>query len=266
VWAVIPARGGSKTIPLKNMALLAGRPLIDYVITAAKATPAISRIICSTDDETIMAFCRRRGVEAQRRPEALCRDDVSTTAVIEYVTSALLDSEGAVADIIVPLEPTSPFVLPEHIEGCISQLLHDASADSAQTIAPVEHTRHAYNQRRLNDGEVSFVFPDERRRFYNKQLKPRFFIHGNARAVRSRCLLEQGGLFGARSLPVVIDRLYALDVDGPEDFPVAECLIRCGLVTLPASDPMTPSRRGGRRGSPGSGGPTGKTRRTPRLW
>ena len=233
VWAVIPARGGSRTIPMKNMVPLNGRPLIDYVITAARATAAISRVVCSTEHDAIAEFCRARDVEVRRRPDALALDNVPSVDVVLDVLASIQRTGEPLAEIVVLLEPTSPFVLPAHIEGCVSLLKGDPSADSAQTITPVGPNSHAYNQRRLRDGAVEFVCPEERARYPNKQLKPAFYVHGNVRVVRSRCLLEKRDLFGGRSLPVVISRLHALDVDGPEDLTMAECLLQGRAVWLP---------------------------------
>lgn len=233
VWALIPARGGSKSIPMKNMAKLNGRPLIDYVIKAGKASPSISRIICSTENEEIAAFCYMSDIEVQKRPPELAQDNVPTLDVVIYFLDTLIKEEGVVADIIVLLESTSPFVLIQHIEECIKLLKSDPIADSAQTITPVSPNNHAYNQRYLSNNFVEFQFSKERHIYYNKQLKPELFVHGNVRVLRSDSLLKKKDLFGERSLPYIIPRIYAMDVDGPEDLQLAECILKCGLVKVP---------------------------------
>ncbi len=233
VWALIPARGGSKSIPMKNMALLNGRPLIDYVIKAAKESRSISRIICSTENENIAAFCTKNGGEVQKRPYELAQDNISTLDVIVYFLETLIKEEGAVANIIVLLESTSPFVLSEHIDKCVELLKAHSEADSAQTITPISPNNHAYNQRYLNNNFVKFQFAKERDIYYNKQLKPKLYVHGNVRVLRSDSLLKKRDLFGDSSLPYIIPRIYAMDVDGPEDLKLAECLLKCGLVNVP---------------------------------
>jgi CMP-N,N'-diacetyllegionaminic acid synthase len=233
VWGLITARGGSKTIPLKNMVSLEGRPLIDYVVRAGRAAPSLTRLVCSTESAAIAAHCRASGVEVHDRPAALAEDNVATVDVLVDCLETLGRGERALPEAIALLEPTSPFLLPSHIESCIALLRERPDAESAQTIAAVAPNSHAYNQRVLRDGAVSFVFAEERRRHYNKQLKPGFYVHGNVRVVRTRCLLEKHDIFGSVSLPVVIPRLYAMDVDGPEDLETAQCLLRCGAVRLP---------------------------------
>jgi CMP-N-acetylneuraminic acid synthetase len=233
VWGLITARGGSKTIPLKNMVSLEGRPLIDYVLRAAKTTPSLSRLVCSTESAVIARHCRAAGVEVHDRPAALAEDNVPTVDVLVDCLEALGRAERPLPEAIALLEPTSPFLLPAHVESCIALLRERPEADSAQTITSVAPNSHAYNQRVLRDGAVHFVLAEERKDHYNKQLKPAFYVHGNVRVVRTRCLLEKHEIFGSLSLPVVIPRLYAMDVDGPEDLEAAACLLRCGAVRLP---------------------------------
>lgn len=233
VWGLILARGGSKSIPLKNMAQLCGRPLMDYTITAAQSTGTISRIFCSTDHEKIAHLCEKSGVEVQQRPDELASDDASSLDVIIYAIKTLIKQEPRVSGIFVLLEPTSPFLLPEHIEACVAKLQSDPEADSAQTIAPLPHLHHAYNQRYIEAGTVRFCFPDERVGKHNRQRKPTFYSHGNLRAFRTESILKNRDIYGRRSIPHIIPMLYAIDIDSHEDLELAEWFIKTGKVHLP---------------------------------
>jgi len=233
IWGFIPARGGSKSVPLKNLEPLAGRPLLEYAINAAKSSESISRIICSTDNYMIATLCENKGIEVQLRPVRLSGDNVSTLDVIVYFLNRILREEGQLAEMIALLEPTSPFLLPKHIDKCFRILGADKRADSVQTITTPPPNHHAFNQRYLDNGLVKFCFPEKRAGMFNKQLKPEYYVHGNLRIFRSLSLLSKHDLFGDRSLSYAIDSIYAIDVDGPDDFEVAECLIRCGKVLLP---------------------------------
>ncbi|UCC94917.1 MAG: hypothetical protein JSW40_08925 [Candidatus Omnitrophota bacterium] len=233
VWAIIPARGGSKTIPLKNIVSLNGRPLIDYVIEAAKASSCISRIICSTENAQIATLCKQRGIEVQERPFELAQDNASTKDVIADLIKRLMQKEKSIADILVLLEPTSPFVLPSHIDECVRMLQGNPGADSVQAITSIPPNHHAYNQRYIRDKEVHFQFEDERIKFFNKQLKPEFYVHGNLRVFKAKAILTREDLYGSRSLPYFIPRIYAMDVDGPEDLKVADALLKSGVVQAP---------------------------------
>ena len=100
VLAMIPARGGSKSVPLKNMALLNGKPLIDYAINVAKKTSMISRVICSTDSEKISNYCKENFIEVQQRPPELSEDHVTTIDVIIYLLSTILNSDKSLPEFL----------------------------------------------------------------------------------------------------------------------------------------------------------------------
>lgn len=233
VWGFIPARGGSKSIPLKNLTTLGGRPLIEYAIKAAHASATISRTICSTDSDKIKDFCLEHAIDVQKRPSELAGDNVSTVDVIIFFLQSIHREEGMIAEMIALLEPTSPFLLPSHIDDCATKLRENKTADSIQTITSPPPNHHAYNQRIMDSGLVKFRFKEERAKQYNKQLKSEFFIHGNLRIFRSLSVLKKRDIFGDRSLAFNIPYTYAFDADGPEDFKLAECLLSCELVKLP---------------------------------
>lgn len=230
VVAMIPARGGSKSVPLKNMALLNNRPLIDYAITVANKTSIISRVICSTDSEVISSYCQNKSVEVQARPKELSEDNISTIDVILYLLKILLKTDKSLPEFLVLLEPTSPFVKSSHIEMCIDALKTDPDATSAQTVTRASSNSHAYNQRYHDENGSHFLFVNERKTSTNKQSKPKFFIHGNVRVMRVSELMKTEELFGRKSIPIEISRFYAMDVDGPDDFDLAQSIIDSGLL------------------------------------
>ena len=122
VIAMTPARGGSKSVPYKNLHLLGGKPLLAWPIETARATPAIDRVIVSTDDDRIADAAKVLGAEVYRRPNELATD----TAVVADAIRDLwrrLKSEGETATILVLLEATSPFRTPEMIERCLRRLV-----------------------------------------------------------------------------------------------------------------------------------------------
>lgn len=236
VWALIPARGGSKSIPLKNLVQLGTRPLIDYVISAARASKRITRIICSTEDERIASRCEDMGVEVHHRPIHLAQDDTAVKDVLIHMLKDIVEREGRMPDFLPILQPTSPFVLPEHIDRCIDLMERDHDCDSSQTITTLAHNFHAYNQRKITAGYVAFCFPLERRICFNKQLKPKHYIFGNLVITRAQTLLEKNEIFGDRSIPLEIPPWYALDVDGREDLELAEWALNTSKVVLPHMD------------------------------
>jgi len=225
---LIPARGGSKSIPLKNIVLLGGRPLIAYVISAGLAARTLSRVLCSTDHDRIAAVCREYGVDALDRPARLAQDDTPVAAVVVHVLESLGARHGRLPGMVALLQPTSPFLLPEHVDACVAALRANPDADSAQTITPVFHNAHAFNQRVVEGNRVRFRFENERRAAFNKQLKPKHYLFGNLVVTRTRSLLQGKDCFGEISIPIEIPRLCALDVDTPDDVEYAAYLVREG--------------------------------------
>ena len=232
VLGLIPARGGSKSIPLKNIADLAGRPMIAYVIAAGVASRRLDRIICSTDHPSIAEACTARNVEVQPRPRQLAEDDTPVTAVILDVLRRLAIDDGVAPGMVALLQPTSPFLRAADIDACVEALCSRPDADSAQTVTPVLHNAHAFNQRVIEDGLVRFRFLEERRAAYNKQLKPKHYVFGNMVVTRSKALLAGKDCFGDRSVPVEIPRAYALDIDTSEDLDFSGYLAMQGRLQI----------------------------------
>jgi len=232
-WGIIPARGGSKTIPLKNMVSLNGKPLIDYVIKVAKNCEQLDRIICSTENEKIASFCLANGIEVHRRPKELSGDQVHVVDVLVNLLKDYALNNNQLPDFIVLLQPTSPFVLPEHIQKCISNLKKDKRAKSAQTITTFPHNFHAYNQRVIEEGYVTFKFVEEKKAFWTKQQKPKLYAFGNVVVTMTETLIKEKEIFANPSIPHIIPFPYALDVDGPDELIWAEIMIKSQMVKLP---------------------------------
>lgn len=233
IWGIIPARGGSKSIPLKNLVSLNGHPLIEYVIAAAKASSLINRIICSTEDARIKSFCLQKDIDVHDRPPELAADDSNVLDTLVYLLEQYQKDSGILPFAVVLLQPTSPFMLPDQTDDCVAALIENESANSSQTVTEFPHNFHAFNQRVIEDSKVRFRFPEERKKYYNKQTKPKYFIFGNLVAVRSTALLERREIFAEPSISRIIPYPYALDVDAPEDLEVAEWYLSRNKVILP---------------------------------
>lgn len=214
------------------MAKLNNRPLLDYSISTAKACNAVTRIICSTEDDRIADFCSEKGIEVHRRPAELAQDNTNVIDVMVHTIEDLGEKEGKVADIIPLLQATSPFLTPEQLEICIKKLQENSEAESSQTVTTFSPNCHAFNQRIIEGDYIRFRFPEERRKFFNKQLKPEHYIFGNLVVTRSSTILNQREIFGSRSLPHIITPYYAFDVDGPREFELAEWIIKSGKVII----------------------------------
>jgi len=228
-WAFIPARGGSKSIPLKNMADLGGRPLLDYCVLAAIRSGCFERIVCSTEHPRVAERAAFLGIEHDNRPLDLCGDEVSTRAVL---VEFLARNADPLPDLIFIVEPTSPFLRPEDITRLYDRLASDAVAVSGQTVVKPPHTHHAWNQREMKDGWVRFIF-EQRKKVYAKQNKPPLYVFGNLIACRASALMTGADVFAEPSAGVEIEWPYDVNIDNPQDLLLANILLGSGIVHLP---------------------------------
>jgi len=230
VWAIIPARGGSKSIPKKNLIPLGGKPLIDYVITSAKKSKAVQRIICSTDDRVIADHCQSAGIEVHDRPKYLATSSARVDEALLHILKKPPRENIKLPDAVVLLQPTSPFVLPEHIDSSVKRLFQRKNCNSVQTVIDCPHNMHAFNQRCMRGSTIHFRFRDERQLCYNKQKKPHHYLFGNLVVTRVSALLEGHGVFAEPSSALVIPSLFGFDLDRPEDIVWGEYCIEKSLV------------------------------------
>jgi CMP-N-acetylneuraminic acid synthetase len=223
VLGVIPARGGSKGIPSKNLALLGGRPLLAYTADAAKASRTLTRTIVSTDDSAIADCARALGLEVPfLRPAALATDDVPMLPVLQHAIGAMRES-GCEADIVVLLQPTTPCRRVEHIDAAVN-CLQRTHADSVVSVVEVPHQFNPTSVMRLDEGRLRpFVEGDAVTR---RQDKPRLFARNGPAvlAVHAR-VIEAGSLYGEQTLPLMMTPDESIDVDTPWDLQIAEWIV-----------------------------------------
>src|SRR5436190_23965871 len=151
VLGIIPARGGSKGIPDKNLMLLGGRPLLAYTADAAKESTRLTRTIVTTDDDRIARSAQSLGVEVPfMRPSSLAGDDVPMLPVLQHAVKTLA-TEGFSADIVVLLQPTSPLRRGEHIDAAVTWL-ERAGGDSVVSVVEVPHQFNPTSVMRVEDG------------------------------------------------------------------------------------------------------------------
>ncbi len=225
ILALIPARGGSKGIPRKNLAPLGGRPLIAWTIESATQAAGLGRIVVSTDDEEIAAVARREGAEAPfLRPAALASDDAGALPTIRHAVEHL-DGEGWRADAVIYLQPTSPFRGSAPIEQAV-RLLADGACDTVVSVVKVPHAMTPPSLMRIVGGMLEFVAPPEARSF-RRQDKPALYArNGPAVLGLTRAtIVEQGQLHGERILPIEMGRIESHDIDDPVDLLIAEALL-----------------------------------------
>lgn len=222
VLGIIPARGGSKAIPHKNIALLGGRPLLAYTCDAARSSRRLSRLILDTDDPEIAAAGQACSVDAPYlRPPELARDDTPIVPVIQHALRWLQEREGYTPEAVVLLQPTSPLRRAEDIDAAV-ELLEASGADTVVSVVAVPHQYNPVSVMRLEpDGRlVPFL---EGPLVLRRQAKPRVYArNGPAVLAVRRATIEQGLLYGEHVRPYEMGRIESLDIDDPLDLELAE--------------------------------------------
>lgn len=221
VLAIIPARGGSKGIPGKNIRQFAGKPLIAHSIEIALDCPLIDRTVVSTDDARIAEVARAHGAEVINRPPELAND---TALVIDAIKHAVLEveREGEAVDIVLLLEPTSPFRRAEDLQKCIQVLLDDA----ADSVATFTESDVSPNRLWRVSGSVVEPYIEGAVPWLPRQKQPTAHeLTGQIYGVSRKILFEKEdsiALLLGRKYAVVTPRETALDIDTEFDFMMAE--------------------------------------------
>jgi CMP-N-acetylneuraminic acid synthetase len=224
ILGIIPARGGSKGIPRKNLALLGGRPLIAHACDAARGSRRLTRMVVSTDDPEVAAVTERLGIEVPfLRPAALAADDTPMFDVLLDLVSTL-ERDGYHPDALVLLQPTSPFRRAEHIDRAVDLLL-ESRADSVVSVVPVPHQFTPASLMRL-DGDRLVPAAGEPGPLRRQDKEMLFARNGPAvLALRTPVLVEQRVLYGRDTRALIMSREDSLDIDDAFDLEVAELLL-----------------------------------------
>jgi CMP-N,N'-diacetyllegionaminic acid synthase len=218
VLAVIPARGGSKGVPRKNIAPLAGRPLIEYTIDQAIAASTLDLTVVSTDDGEIKAVAQARGIRVIDRPEALASDTASTEVALLHALDVLEAARVPPFDYIVVLEPTSPFRSAATIDGAVRAL----AASGEVSLVAVRETRE--NIGTIQDGIFKPIVPGAPRR---RQDRAPFYIESSTIYVCETGYLRAAGtLVADRWAAYVAPEDETDDINTREDFQRVEFLMR----------------------------------------
>lgn len=224
---IIPARGGSKRIPRKNVALFHGIPMIAWSIRAAQDSELFDRIIVSSDDDEIIDVASEYGAEAPfRRPTELADDFTGTVPVVAHAVDAMdLGDE----EVVCCLYPTAPFVRPEDLRRADILLGDQRASDYALSVTsfpfPIQRSL-----RIASDGRAEPIFP-EHEKTRSQDLEEAWHDAGQFYFGRARAWSQQTPIFGSKPLPVPLPRYRVQDIDTPEDWTRAEL-----MFTLLSSD------------------------------
>lgn len=232
--ALIPARGGSKGIPRKNIKSFAGYPLIAWSIAAAKQSSLVTRVIVSTDDEEIAAVAHAWGAETPfLRPDELAQDKTTDLPVFEHALKWLEDVEGYRPDMVVQLRPTSPFRPHGMVDAAVSILMEHADADCVRGVVPA--AQNPFKMWRFNgEGKpleqlLKVKGIAEPYNAPRQILPPVYWQTGHIDAIRTSTIANKRSLTGDVIYPLVIDPKYTVDIDTPADWVKYEAVIYSGL-------------------------------------
>ncbi len=246
VLAIIPARGGSKGIPRKNIRPFAGHPLIAYSIAAARQANTVTRVILTTDDEEIAAVGRQYGAETPfLRPAELAEDTTLDLPVFQHALTWLAENENYRPELVIQLRPTSPVRPVGLVDEAVRLLQAHPEADSVRGVVPAGQNPHKMWKIDSQSGQMHNLLDvpgiEEPYNAPRQALPPVFWQTGHIDVIRPQVIL--GGLMSGRViLPVQIEPRYTVDIDGPFDWLRAEWLVQHGGLDLvtPGKGPKRP--------------------------
>jgi N-acylneuraminate cytidylyltransferase len=219
---IIPARGGSVGIPRKNLAPLAGKPLIVWTIEAARKSRRLTRVVVSTEDEEIAQVAVEAGAEVIRRPAELAGDTTPTEPVLLNVLDQLEQSEGYVPEAVALLQPTSPLRGAALIDRAL-ELWAESGCDAVVSMTPVQNPHLLGTVDAEGRLQPRYEFG---RRQFSQEVTPLYSENGAIYVTRTRLLRELENRLGGEVRVLVMDWSQSVDTDSPADLALAEQLIR----------------------------------------
>jgi N-acylneuraminate cytidylyltransferase len=230
VLVIVPARGGSKGIPRKNIRKFAGYPLIAYSIRAGLDAETVTRVIVSTDDEEIAAVAREWGAETPfLRPVEFAEDTSTDLPVFEHALQWLAINENYHPEVVIQLRPTSPIRPKSLVDDAVHMMLEHPEADSVRGIVPAGQNPH--KMWRLDPGSgqmIPLLKVSGIGEPYNAPrqiLPPIYWQTGHIDVIRPATILEKNSMSGDVILPIVVDPRFTVDIDNPMDWGKAEWLV-----------------------------------------
>ena len=223
ILAIIPARGGSKGIPRKNIRLLARKPLIAYSIEASLKSKYIDRVVVSTEDEEIAEISKRYEAEVIERPKEVARDDSPTIDAIFHALEVLKAEENYEPDIAILLQPTSPLRNAEDIDSAIELFLN---ADCESVVSVCEFKHSPYWCFVIEGGYLKSLFGDEYLRRRRQDLEKVYMPNGAIYISTPENLRIYKSFYCPRTIPYIMPPERSIDIDNEVDLMLAELLMK----------------------------------------
>ena len=225
VLAIIPARGGSKGLPGKNIKPLLGKPLIGWTIEQAKASKYITEIFVSTDSREIADVAETFGVSVPDLRPAELASDTATSASFVIYTIEKLRKEGKIFDYIILLEPTSPLRIVEDIDNSIEKLHRTPEAESIVGVCKVESSHPLFMVKQTDSGFLK-SYLDENSVVRRQDIEELYFFEGTVYVSKTESFLNRKSFYHEKTLPYLISKSRAFEVDDNEDWLIIESILK----------------------------------------
>jgi CMP-N,N'-diacetyllegionaminic acid synthase len=231
ILSIIPARGGSKGLPGKNIRPMCGHPLIAYSILAAQSARLINRVVVSTDDPNIANVAKQYGAEVPvMRPAEYAEDKSNDYDVFSHMLNWLKVNENYTPDYVVQFRPTSPIRQIDHINDAIDKLI-SSSCDSLRIVTEAPITPYKmWNVSSFEEPMVPLIQQDHIYEPYNqaRQSLPKVYWQtGYLDVIKWKTIMLHNSMSGKSILPFFVDQKYAIDIDNIDDFEAAERYMFC---------------------------------------
>ncbi|WND02571.1 acylneuraminate cytidylyltransferase family protein [Temperatibacter marinus] len=222
IWAIIPARGGSKGIPKKNIVDLNGMPLIAYSILAARKSGLVDRVIVTSDDDEILEVARGYGAECYKRPAELAQDETTTADSLSHLFLYQLDLPEKVQGLL--LQPTSPFRTEDHI---LRALQKSQAHDEAPIVSVTEPSEHPMKAFEISENGTLHGFWSDQAPYTPRQKLPKLYMPNGAIYIFDVELFMKERHFPRTGvIPYVMSVKDSLDIDTPDDLELAQILMK----------------------------------------
>ncbi len=224
-FALIPARGGSKGIPRKNLYPMAGKPLIAWTIEAALACPYIERVVVSSDDDEILAVAHSFGAEPLKRPADIASDTAGAKPVLQHALQAYETTHGALPEFVTYLQPTSPLRTAQHLSAAFAALEKDGAADALMSVYQIDN---AVLKSSIQDdaGYLRYAAGAQYANMNRQSLPKLYMPNGAIYIMKAQPCVQTPRFDGERTLPFVMSAEESIDLDGPEDIASLEAAFK----------------------------------------
>jgi N-acylneuraminate cytidylyltransferase/CMP-N,N'-diacetyllegionaminic acid synthase len=224
ILAIIPARGGSKGIPQKNIRLLNNKPLIAYTIEEAMKSKLVDRVIVSTENEEIYKISKQYGAELPfMRPVEFAQDSTPGIDPILHCIKWMEINENYVPDYVVCLQCTSPFRRAEQIDEALKRIIEE-DADSLVSLREIEE--NPYWMKKLVNGKMQNFLENIELISRRQELPPVYLLNGAIYIAKTESLLKNGNWYADNTIPYIMDKISSTDIDDILDFQFAEFLMK----------------------------------------